>query len=321
MRMKKKALLGILLLFLVFISGCIGNGGTGTSTSSVSTTPTTSTVSGTSTSTTPTPSPTQVPERIELDGRTWKLVWHDEFDGNEVNKNYWTFEKGNGIAYGIPGWGNGELQYYTENNTYIENGILVIEARKEIFTDPNEGTFLYTSSRLKTDGKVEFTPPIVVEARMKLPKGKGLWPAFWMLGKDIREVGWPKCGEIDIMEFLGHELRTVHGTVHGPGYSGSKGITKAYTLPAGVPDFTEDFHVFTIVWYPDGIKWYVDGELYHEVTREQIEAMGNEWVFDKPFYVILNLAVGGYWPGRPDATTPFPARMYVDYVSVYSLEG
>ncbi|AAL80200.1 hydrolase [Pyrococcus furiosus DSM 3638] len=293
--MKKEALLFLSLIFLVFVSGCIHHS-TNQQLSSKQ----------------------QVPEVIEIDGKQWRLIWHDEFEGSEVNKEYWTFEKGNGIAYGIPGWGNGELEYYTENNTYIVNGTLVIEARKEIITDPNEGTFLYTSSRLKTEGKVEFSPPVVVEARIKLPKGKGLWPAFWMLGSNIREVGWPNCGEIDIMEFLGHEPRTIHGTVHGPGYSGSKGITRAYTLPEGVPDFTEDFHVFGIVWYPDKIKWYVDGTFYHEVTKEQVEAMGYEWVFDKPFYIILNLAVGGYWPGNPDATTPFPAKMVVDYVRVYS---
>ncbi len=127
--------------------------------------------------------------------------------------------------------------------------------------------------------------------------------------------------EIDIMEFLGHELKTVHGTIHGPGYSGSKGITKSYTLPEGVPDFTEDFHVFAIDWFPDRIEWYVDGHLYHVVTRKQVEDMGgHEWVFDGPFYIILNLAVGGNWPGRPTATTKFPpARMYVDYVRVYRL--
>lgn len=260
----------------------------------------------------------QVPTRIETNGRVWELIWHDEFDGDRVNEEYWTFEIGNGHAYGIPGWGNNELEYYSPNNTIVENGMLIIEARKEWATD-EYGTYMYTSSRLKTEGKVEFKPPVRVEARMKLPKGKGLWPAFWMLGSNIREVGWPQCGEIDIMEFLGHEPRTVHGTVHGPGYSGGRGITASYTLPEGVPDFTEDFHVFAIEWFPDRMEWYVDGELYHVVTREQVESMGYEWVFDKPFYIIINLAVGGNWPGRPDATTKFPARMYVDYVRVYKL--
>ena len=327
-------LIALMLVGIIFVSGCIGGNtantattsSSGESTPAMTTTPTTTTTTTTTTaektttsSTTTTTSATQVPELIETPGGKWKLLWHDEFDGPEVNEDYWTFEKGNGIAYGVPGWGNGELEYYTKNNTRIENGTLIIEAKKETITDMNEGTFLYTSSRLKTEGKVEFEPPVRVEARIKLPKGKGLWPAFWMLGSNIREVGWPQCGEIDIMEFIGHELRTVHGTVHGPGYSGSKGITEAYTLQEGVPDFTEDFHVFAIEWFPDKIVWYVDGEQYHTVTKKQVEAMGKEWVFDKPFYIILNLAVGGYWPGRPDATTKFPAQMYVDYVRVYRL--
>ncbi|WP_088884989.1 glycoside hydrolase family 16 protein [Thermococcus gorgonarius] len=331
-----KKLLGLLILVVMlggFISGCIG-GETqttpsssrtsttqtlnGTSTTQTSTTITKTTTASKATTTTTTTSTAQVPAEIQENGRRWKLIWHDEFDGEKVNEDYWTFEIGNGAAYGIPGWGNNELEYYSPNNTRIENGILVIEARKEWVTD-EYGAYMYTSSRLKTEGKVEFSPPVRVEARMKLPKGKGLWPAFWMLGSNIREVGWPQCGEIDIMEFLGHEPRIVHGTVHGPGYSGSRGITKSYTLPEGVPDFTEEFHVFAIDWFPDRIEWYVDGTRYHVVTKEQVEAMGKEWVFDKPFYIILNLAVGGNLPGPPDATTKFPARMYVDYVRVYKL--
>ncbi|ACS89387.1 glycoside hydrolase family 16 protein [Thermococcus sibiricus] len=309
-------LLVLVVVFVGFIGGCIEGGNTPTKT--FSTSPAESVTKSPSTQTNSTTETTYITKTIEENGRTWELIWYDDFEGEKVNENYWTFEIGNGHAYGIPGWGNYELEYYSPNNTRIENGTLVIEARKEWVTD-EYGTYMYTSSRLKTQGKVEVEPPARIEAKMKLPNGKGLWPAFWMLGTNIGEVGWPQCGEIDIMEFVGHEPRTVHGTVHGPGYSGGRSITNSYTLPEGVPDFTEDFHVFTIEWFPDRIEWYVDGKLYHVVTKEQVETMDNEWVFDKPFYIIINLAVGGNWPGVPNARTKFPARMYVDYVRVYRL--
>ncbi|WP_088862635.1 glycoside hydrolase family 16 protein [Thermococcus celer] len=320
MNKRTVALSMVLMLLMTVVAGCITSPQS-QSTSTMEPSQTGTSITQTSSqvqNTTETTPVEEVPQVLHEGNRTWELIWHDEFNGNAVNEEYWTFEIGNGQAYGVPGWGNNELEYYTPNNTVIENGVLVIEARKEWVTD-QYGTYMYTSSRMKTEGKVEFEPPVRIEARMKFPKGKGLWPAFWLLGANIGEVGWPQCGEIDIMEFLGHELKTVHGTIHGPGYSGSKGITKSYTLPEGVPDFTEDFHVFAIDWFPDRIEWYVDGHLYHVVTRKQVEDMGHEWVFDGPFYIILNLAVGGNWPGRPTATTKFPARMYVDYVRVYRL--
>jgi beta-glucanase (GH16 family) len=148
-----------------------------------------------------------------------------------------------------------------------------------------------------------------------VPSGQGIWPAFWMLGNDIGAVSWPACGEIDIMENIGREPTTVHGTVHGPGYSGAAGIGAAYGLPDGAP-FADDFHVFAIEWEPQAIRWYVDGALYHTLTPAALPA-GARWAFDHPFFMLLNVAVGGNWPGNPDATTVFPQRMLVDYVRVY----
>src|SRR6478735_7230969 len=193
-------------------------------------------------------------------------------------------------------------------------GHLVITARKE-----NPGNYQcwygrceYTSARLNTSGKFSTTYGRV-EARMKIPRGQGIWPAFWMLGSDIGSVGWPNSGEIDIMENVGFEPGTVHGTLHGPGYSGSGGIGAGYTLPGGAA-FADDFHTFAVDWAPDSITWSVDGTVYQ--TRTPADLNGNDWVFDKPFFLILNLAVGGYWPGDPDGSTAFPQQLVVDYVRV-----
>jgi beta-glucanase (GH16 family) len=240
----------------------------------------------------------------------YQTVWEENFDS--LNENIWSFEIGNGQANGIPGWGNGELEYYKKENAWVENGVLIIEAKKEDVTD-QWGTYNYTSARMKTQGKfnVKFGR---IEFRAKLPKGKGIWPALWLLGEDITQVGWPGCGEIDVMELLGHEPNKVYGTVHGPGYSGASGKGSNYTLPSG--DFSQDYHIFAIEWDPIGISWYVDDTKFFTITRPEIELYGN-WVFDHPFFIIMNVAVGGYWPGYPDDTTVFPQRMYVDYIKVY----
>jgi beta-glucanase (GH16 family) len=238
----------------------------------------------------------------------WRLVWSDEFagaDGTGIDRTKWTPETGGS------GWGNHELEYYTDttNNAYIQSGSLVIQANQE-----SSGTRNYTSARLKTQDK--FTQKYGrFEARIKLPQGQGIWPAFWMLGDNINQPGfaWPNCGEIDIMENIGKEPSIVHGTIHGPGYSGGNGLGAQYTLPSG--KFADDYHVFAIEWGPDAIRWYVDGNLYE--TRTPADATGKTWVFDHPFFIILNLAVGGDWPGNPDATTVFPQKMLVDYVRVY----
>ena len=247
-----------------------------------------------------------------------KLVWSEEFNDDKNIAKFWTFEIGNGQKKGNPGWGNGELEYYTDKNWYISDGMLVIEARKENIKD-QYGTYNYTSTRMITQGKVSIKYGRI-EARAKLPVGKGLWPAIWLLGEDINKVGWPSCGEIDIMEYLGHDTKTVYGTVHGPGYSGAKGISKPYRiLDESQKDFSQTFYTFALEWDENEIRWYVNDVNYHKVSKETIEnRYMAKWVFDKPFFLILNVAVGGYWPGYPDQTTKFPQAMYIDYVRIYS---
>jgi len=238
----------------------------------------------------------------------WQLAWSDEFDGvagATADSGKWVYETGNGSG----GWGNSELEYYRSQNGVLDgNGNLVITAKQETVSG-----FNYTSARLKTQGKVTWTYGHI-ESRMKLPYGQGIWPAFWMLGNDISTNTWPGCGEIDVMESIGKELNKVHGTMHGPGYSGGAGPTATYTLP-GSGKFADDFHVFAIEWEKDVVRWYVDGTLYSTKTPADIGS-GNTWVYDKPFFILLNFAVGGQWPGNPDTTTVFPQTMTVDYVRV-----
>ena len=233
---------------------------------------------------------------------SWVLDWSDEFDGATLDARIWVAEVGG------HGFGNNELQYYTARpeNVRVSDGFLIIEARKEKYE--NRG---YTSARIKTAGLKERTYGRY-EARIKVPKGQGIWPAFWMLGSDIGTTGWPRSGEIDIMENIGKEPSIVHGTLHGPGYSGEHAFGKPSVL-AGAK-YADDFHVFAVEWEPREIRWYRDGQLYHTARPEVVKG---DWVFEHPFFVLLNLAVGGYWPGYPDTTTVFPQRMVVDYVRVY----
>ena len=232
---------------------------------------------------------------------TWKLSWGDDFEGasgSAVDSSKWAYDSG-------PNWYNGELQDYTTGNTNASldgNGNLVIEARKEA----REGRE-YTSARIKTEGKKTFTYGRF-EGRMKMPVGQGMWPAFWMLGGN----SWPNTGEIDIVENLGREPSIAYGTIHGPGYSGSAGPGASYTLPGA--KFSDDFHVFAIEWEANAIRWYVDDTLYS--TKTPADISGKTWVFDHGFFFILNLAVGGDWPGAPDGTTVFPQKLVVDYVHV-----
>ncbi len=239
--------------------------------------------------------------------QNWNLVWSDEFDGPDIDTSKWSHEI-NGS-----GGGNNELQYYTDRatNSFIENGNLVIQALDETFTG-SDGTRDYTSARLVTQGKFERTYGRM-EARIKIPRGQGIWPAFWMLGNNIGSVGWPTCGEIDIMENIGSEPRTTHGTIHGPGYSGGGGVGGSYTFTG--EDAADDFRVFAVEWEPNVIRWYVDGNHYFTATPASLG--GSTWVFDHPHFFILNVAVGGSWPGPPDGSTTFPQRMEVDYVRVY----
>jgi len=247
---------------------------------------------------TATPVPTSTPE-WQREG--WTLTWQDEFDGDKLDSSKWTRELGG------HGWGNAELQYYSEHpeNARLENGQLIIEAHEEDFMGKS-----YTSARLITRNKFEQAYGRY-EARLKLPYGQGIWPAFWMLGEDLSSVGWPDSGEIDIMEHIGREPKLVHGTIHGPGYSGANGVGGSHDL--GEP-LSDDFHVFAVEWEPEEIRWYFDDILYFSVTPDDVPG---EWVYDHPFFMILNLAVGGYWPGYPDETTTFPQQYIVDYVRVY----
>jgi len=239
----------------------------------------------------------------------WTLVWADEFtqpNGSVPDPAKW------GYDIGGTGWGNNELEYYTSrtNNARIENGQLVIEARQESYLGKN-----YTSARLLTKGKWAWTRGRI-EGRIQVPRGQGIWPAFWMLGANIDSVGWPTCGEIDIMENIGSEPATVHGTIHGPGYSGGSGIGGPYVVPGGGA-VADAFHVFAIEWETNRIRWYVDNNLYFNATPANLPA-GKQWVFNAPQFLIMNLAVGGNWPGNPNGSTTFPQRMTVDYVRIYA---
>lgn len=249
-----------------------------------------------------------------------RLVWNEEFDGPAIDLSTWTFEIGNGHANGIPGWGNQELQFYTSDpgNAHIEDGVLVITARKEQRSD-RTGTYEYTSARMQTKGKVSVKYG-QIEVRAKLPDGQGIWPAVWMLGADIDQVGWPRSGEIDIIELVGNRPGTVHGTVHGPRSAG-KGVGGSFTLP-GDRRFSDEFHIFGLEWRSNGLTWTVDGEPYFILSKNRMISMygPDEWVFDKEYFFVVNLAVGGLWPGSPDHTTTFPKRLEIDYIRVYELD-
>jgi beta-glucanase (GH16 family) len=243
----------------------------------------------------------------------WSLVWSDEFDGpngSAVDSTKWSFDVGGN------GWGNNELETYTNStaNAYRDGGQLVIKVLKETVTGSDGIKRDYTSARLLTNNKFSQTYGRF-EARIKIPYGQGIWPAFWMLGDNIGTAGWPNCGEIDIMENIGKEPSMVHGTFHGPGYSGANGIGAPYALPNG-QKFSDAFHTFAVEWEPNVVRFYVDGLLYKTTVPADLPA-GKSWVFDHPFFIILNVAVGGYWPGNPDGTTVFPQQMLVDYVRVY----
>ncbi len=258
-----------------------------------------------------------------------QLTMSDEFDTNGApNSAIWGYD----IGTGTNGWGNNELQYYTnrQENVTVQNGVLIITARKESY----EGAS-YTSARLLTKGKFDQAYGRF-EARIRVPFGQGMWPAFWLLGADSDEVGWPSCGEIDIMEFRGQEPTKVLGTVHGLGYSGGTSISKSYSLLDN--RFDTGFHVFGIEWGPNYINYYIDDVLYNQITPKdlptspmpeylcnglseerctELKARWNKWAFDKPFYIIINLAVGGDFLGAPNSETVFPQSMLIDYVRVY----
>lgn len=261
-------------------------------------------------SSTPTPQPATVTSTAELPGPQWNLVWADEFnlpDGAPVDASKWSAEMGGG------GWGNAELEYYTDRpeNAYHENGSLVIRARNEEYQGSR-----YTSARLVTKGKASWKYGRI-EARAKLPVGQAIWPAIWMMPEKSVYGGWPVSGEIDIVELIGKEPGTIHGTLHFGNPHDQ--VSGAFSLPAG-QSFADDYHVFAIEWEPGAIRWYLDGNEYFSATRWFTSAKNSPFPapFDQPFYLIMNVAVGGRWPGYPNATTPAEAKMLVDYVRVYA---
>jgi beta-glucanase (GH16 family) len=243
----------------------------------------------------------------------WTLVWNDEFNGGNgsaPDRSKWAIETGGN------GWGNHELEYYTNRleNVQVRDGNLVITARKEAYSD-NDGVMRsYTSARLKTAHKFSQAYGRF-EARIQIPRGQGMWPAFWVLGDDIDQKKWPACGEIDIMENIGKEPTMIHGTIHGPGYSGAHGIGSPFSLPSG-QNFADAFHLYAIEGSPDVIRSYVDDQLYATRTPADLPRDA-KWVYDHSFFIVLDVAVGGDWPGDPDVTTKFPQSMLVDYVRVY----
>lgn len=236
----------------------------------------------------------------------YTLAWNDEFSGTTLDLNAWNQETGNGSG----GWGNNELEFYTSStkNTFLSNGNLIIEARKE----PISG-FNYSSGRMTTQNKKTFTFGRI-DIRAKLPVGKGIWPALWMLGTNITSVGWPACGEIDIMELIGTYPGRTHGTMHWKPVTGfSTNLGGVYNLSSG--NFSQQFHVFSIIWSQDMIKWLMDDQLFFTATKANVGAAN--YPFNAPEFFIFNVAVGGNWPGPPDPGTVFPQRMFVDYVRVF----
>jgi beta-glucanase (GH16 family) len=243
-----------------------------------------------------------------LPERQWEMVWSDEFTGAAgaaPDNSKWVADIGTGNG----GWGNAELQYYTSNASNLRldgSGNLQITARQENF-----GGAGFTSARIKTQGKFSYGYGRY-EARIKTPSGPGIWPAFWMLGDNINTVNWPQCGEIDILEQKGNQPNITYGTVHGPGYSGGNSIGKSYALLNA--RFDANFHLYAAEWGPDYIDFYVDNYLFYRLTPNDVKG---EWVFNKNFFMILNVAVGGNFVGFPTTGTPFPQTMTVDYVRVY----
>jgi beta-glucanase (GH16 family) len=242
------------------------------------------------------------------------VVWQDEFNqanGTGPSTAVWSFDLGGG------GWGNAELETYTDSrdNSFIADDVDATDGKALVIRAIKTSTGGYTSARIKSVNRFAAQYGRV-EARMKLPRGRGLWPAFWMLGQNIATVGWPTCGEIDIMEVLGYQPGILYGTLHGPGYSGGNGKGSSFTLPGG-GSFSDAYHVFAIEWRPGQIDWWVDDTKYFTVKTADLPA-GSSWVPDAgPFFVILNLAIGGSWPGNPDGTTTFPAEVRIDYVRYY----
>jgi beta-glucanase (GH16 family) len=249
--------------------------------------------------------------RTDIPDGPWELLWTEDFDGAEgdlPDPARWTADVGGW------GWGNNELQYYTDRSENVKlsgDGRLLITAKREQY-EGNE----WTSARIKTEG-LEDIEYGWFGARVKLPAGRGIWPAFWMLGNDFEQVGWPDCGEIDILELRGSAPADLNGTVHGPGFSGGQGLGGSVRADASLAD---DFHIFNVVWEEERIWWFLDDVLFHTFSADEVPEYGR-WVFDHPFFGILNVAVGGGYPLPPDSTTPDEVTMEVDWVRAFAAAG
>ena len=249
------------------------------------------------------------------------LVWSDEFNGaagSAVDARIWSHDLGDGCKEGICGWGNQEKETYTsalDNVALDGQGHLAITARRATTSATcYYGPCRYSSAKIKTQGKAQ-APPGRVEARIKLPEGQGLWPAFWMLGSNFPLTPWPASGELDIMENHGSAPNETSSAIHGPGYSGKTPFARGKTLPTG--KYSDDFHVFAIEWDTDAVRFFVDSTVHYTIPKSDVGRYG-AWVFDQPFFVILNLAVGGLFDGDPLSDAILPATMLVDYVRVYA---
>ena len=252
---------------------------------------------------------------------TWTLAWSDEFDGaagSRVDPAKWGHDLGDGCGNGICGWGNNEKEYYTdatENVSLDGQGHLQIVARQApAGLTCYYGACRYTSGKLTTRGKMNAAPGRV-EARLKLPAGQGLWPAFWMLGSGFPSVSWPACGELDIMENKGSTPSATSSAIHGPGYSGNTPFAHLNQLPGGA--LSSDFHTYAVEWDGESVRFSVDSAVHYSVARTDLLQYGSS-VIGQPYFVILNLAVGGQFDGDPGSNAIFPATMLVDWVRVYS---
>ena len=249
------------------------------------------------------------------------LVWSDEFNGPasaRLDSTKWRYDLGDGCQSGNCGWGNQEKEYYTSS---AENIALNGQGQLQIVARPAAagltcyyGPCRYTSAKITTRGNVLAGPNGRVEARIKLAAGQGLWPAFWLLGNNFPTTPWPQCGEIDVMENHGSDLTTISSAIHGPGYSGNTPFVHSHRLQSGT--FADDFHTFAAEWNSERVQFFVDGTSHYTITRQEAQSRGN-WVFDQPFFMILNLAVGGTFDGDPKSDSILPATMLIDYVRVY----
>jgi beta-glucanase (GH16 family) len=250
-----------------------------------------------------------------------KLLWAMDFNSlSPVDfEKYWNYDIGDGSHYGLVGWGNNELEYYTKNSIEIKNNLVIeaVNTHGESELDCYYGKALWTSGKIHTANKVSFKYGRI-EVRAKAPQGVGTWPAIWLLGCNLLTgIVWPDCGEIDILETTGKEPTNIQGTIHGPGYFGEAGLTKI--IKADQP-LSENFHTYSIDWREDNIEWFFDGVLYNSICRDQVDAIGAPWPFNNQFYLILNLAIGGWFAGEVDPRLE-RATFEIESIKHYSIDG